>query len=463
MDKKPLYTSYNWETINQYLQGNLTAQERHSLEKQALQDPFLADALEGLANNTVVTNKADIAKLNEHIINKSSEAKKVLLPIKPATQNWIYVAAVAAVFALAVVSIFLFNSKENTSHLVSNIQPLPPKAEGSKDTLNPTENRIVLAKKERIAPQNNTASTNHTNATITLPSTQNFNTSIAKTEESNQNVISESSRQNTTVIHPSNDLVLNGYSNSKQSTKADSIAFNFSTEVARSKEVESTKAATVNFNGLMNNSNLIQGKAITPQGTPIAHAYVQVPNTNYKTVTDKAGNFSVPTQSIQDSSVLINISSVGFNSTQAIANNNNSNLVVLTPADNALNEVVVTSLGNKNKLAKSTTAFKDIGMDTVLSPVGGWPAFENYLNNLGYKNSLFDSTFGNSVNTKQGSLPHQEVVIEFNADRRGNPTNIQVLQTPSQEKADKAVEAIKNGPKWSSKSKRAKAKLAIKL
>lgn len=463
MDKQPSYHSYNWETINQYVQGKMTAEEMYWLEKQALQDPFLADALEGLVTTNIAASNANIAALNKQILHQASQGKKVALPKKSNSKNWLYIASVAAIFTIVVVSIYRFNTKENANRLVSTVQPSTAKEEINQDTLLPTANQPVVVADKKITRHSPSTSTHTSNTTTTLMSTENSVNDMVSSNRDDKVTSLETNRQNKQPLNTNKDAVSNDMASLKQAAARDSLPVNFSAEMAKKKEVESLQNVARSYTGLMNNNNLIQGKAITPQGTPIANAYVQVPTTNYKTLTDNAGNFSVPTQNIQDSNVIVNISSLGFNTTQTTANNNRSNVVVLTPADNALNEVVVTNLGNKNRLAKTSMPFKDIGMDTVLSPVGGWPAFEHYLNNLGYKNSLFDSTFGNSVNTRMEALPQQDVVIEFNADRRGNPTNIQVLQAPSQEEADKAVEAIKKGPKWSSRSKKAKAKVAIKL
>ena len=46
-DRKNIPT-YSATDIQKYLKGELSAREMHELEKAALEDPFLADALEGI-------------------------------------------------------------------------------------------------------------------------------------------------------------------------------------------------------------------------------------------------------------------------------------------------------------------------------------------------------------------------------------------------------------------------------
>ena len=65
------HINYSFEDIQRYLQGKMSAAEMHEMEKTALQDPFLADAIEGF-------NEADLAKSRQHLneINADLFAEK---------------------------------------------------------------------------------------------------------------------------------------------------------------------------------------------------------------------------------------------------------------------------------------------------------------------------------------------------------------------------------------------------
>ena len=54
----------SYEDIERYNQGLMSASERNSLERAALEDPFLADAMEGFTN-TPVDLAADMKELKE--------------------------------------------------------------------------------------------------------------------------------------------------------------------------------------------------------------------------------------------------------------------------------------------------------------------------------------------------------------------------------------------------------------
>ena len=64
------------EALMQYLQGKLSAQEQHELEKQMMNDDFDADALEGLQE---FKNKKNIASLVDQLntdLKRRTEKKK---------------------------------------------------------------------------------------------------------------------------------------------------------------------------------------------------------------------------------------------------------------------------------------------------------------------------------------------------------------------------------------------------
>ena len=58
MDDKKEYIIYSKADIDNYIQGNMSKEAMHSIERAALQDSFLADAIEGFSLvDTTVANK----------------------------------------------------------------------------------------------------------------------------------------------------------------------------------------------------------------------------------------------------------------------------------------------------------------------------------------------------------------------------------------------------------------------
>lgn len=60
------------DNIEKYLKGELTPAEMHALEKEALGDPFLAEALEGGEQLGAIDFSKDVAELNEKIMKRKS-------------------------------------------------------------------------------------------------------------------------------------------------------------------------------------------------------------------------------------------------------------------------------------------------------------------------------------------------------------------------------------------------------
>jgi hypothetical protein len=86
--------------IEKYHKGELSAREMHAMEKAALDDPFLADALEGYAMPGVNAG-ADMAELKKRLDDRTSEQTKVV-PIAAASKSsfpWFRAAAMVIILA----------------------------------------------------------------------------------------------------------------------------------------------------------------------------------------------------------------------------------------------------------------------------------------------------------------------------------------------------------------------------
>ncbi len=83
------------EDIERYHAGNMTAHEMHLLEKAALDDPFLADALEGYSYTQTPT--ADVQFLKNELQSRQGSNKVVVLPTEK-TRNQLW--KIAALFIL---------------------------------------------------------------------------------------------------------------------------------------------------------------------------------------------------------------------------------------------------------------------------------------------------------------------------------------------------------------------------
>jgi hypothetical protein len=127
MDKKTkTYTAIDFA---RYHDGNMEAKEMHSLEKAALEDPFLADALEGYIHTSSATE--DVQHLRSLLAEKTTQKK--VYSIASVSQNvWWRIAAIFILIGIA--GYFIFNmgmdegrtsAKNETVHLKQRVEQLP--------------------------------------------------------------------------------------------------------------------------------------------------------------------------------------------------------------------------------------------------------------------------------------------------------------------------------------------------
>jgi hypothetical protein len=126
---------YSGDDIRQYLDGKLSPEAMHQMEKAALSDPFLADAIAGMelhAEQGQSSYGADLAELNTRLSNKITGDKRT---------KWVWwkVAAVLLPVIGAVALTFFLTNKKIQPPIVASqtvtrkINPAPPPA--SADTM----------------------------------------------------------------------------------------------------------------------------------------------------------------------------------------------------------------------------------------------------------------------------------------------------------------------------------------
>src|SRR5690242_16212324 len=97
--------------IEKYLRGELSPADRHALEKRALNDPFLADALAGAESISMEDFSADLKSLQHSVSQriKRNEEKKVI-PVWSWTMR---IAAGLLIVAVAGFAVYQLTHKRN--------------------------------------------------------------------------------------------------------------------------------------------------------------------------------------------------------------------------------------------------------------------------------------------------------------------------------------------------------------
>ncbi len=77
--------SYGHTDIQRYLQHKMSAQEMHDFEKALMNDPFLADALDGFAASDAATAQKHLAAIEASLLNDRQKAKVVPIAAQKTT------------------------------------------------------------------------------------------------------------------------------------------------------------------------------------------------------------------------------------------------------------------------------------------------------------------------------------------------------------------------------------------
>ena len=96
MQSEQNHIHYGITDIEQYLQGKMSAADMHRMEKAALQDPFLADAIEGYRNASAQQSHKHLEEIEQAVIGKKEDIK--IIPINASKKwKWSVAASVAAI------------------------------------------------------------------------------------------------------------------------------------------------------------------------------------------------------------------------------------------------------------------------------------------------------------------------------------------------------------------------------
>lgn len=116
MSNRNLHTIYSLEDIEKYLKGKMSAAEMHELEKAALQDPFLSDAIEGYRETSMDTAHLHLQEIKQELLQDKEEAKIVALSSFRSLKWWRIAAAILLIATVSTVTWQLTrnNTKQET-------------------------------------------------------------------------------------------------------------------------------------------------------------------------------------------------------------------------------------------------------------------------------------------------------------------------------------------------------------
>ena len=439
---------YSADLIRQYLEGTLNASEMHAIEKAALEDPFLADAIEGMgearkefSNEAIESN---LGKLRTQMAERISGGK--VIPFT-SFRGWRIVAAASV---LLLCSVFAYNiwlkpsSKETIAVVDPSIIPPSTIAPAEPNYTVPPDGSIKeevvknnVIKKPPSLPVISEKLDQDGRSASAVPTgkaeVDHVASSTRKADGQKESVNTESANADERLKDISNESEI---ARRKQAAKEEKAlpSANANNGLAVAKDPAGNikgKAAGISNNVAL---NVFNGKIIDNNKRPIANATIQLANTNNGYLTDQNGNFKF---SSTDTLVEINVSVVGY-STQhfELRNDVPINQLQIQPEKNGLNEVVVVT--DDQKRAPEKTDFKKRFPRVLVQdaePITGWIEFERYIE--------ANKRISNIDKSKPG-----EVVISFRVSRNAGLSDFKVEQSLGPVQDAEALRLIKEGPSW---------------
>jgi outer membrane biosynthesis protein TonB len=435
--------NYSVEDIERYLHGKMNAQEMHDMENAALQDPFLADAIEGYISASPDETHKHLNEITAAL--QVSKEKTKVVPLKSQRFYWWKIAAIIIlVIGAGVLNWFIINSNSSTH----KTQELAHAKE--QDAV-----RIDSGKEQSASTFGKTDTTSSTLLAQNKPETsatikrENKNLERAKAVQLKRN--DESAEEEAVAkqkIADSNSI--------NQDAVADNLAVIPNQELLEKAHVkipvfnDSTRTAGIAISPsndkkyfFTNNNalNNFSGRITDTNNQPIPYATITASN-NLAVTTDAKGYFRM--QAL-DSSLKVTVASVGFVPETTQLKSTAVNFISIQPDENALNEIAVVGYSAKKK--------RNSNDSITAHPAGGWESFQAYV----YKK------LKKPIDTTSDVQITGNVQLEFSVDANGDPYNFSVLKSANEASATKAIDIIKEGPKWITTGRNKKGKVTIQF
>ena len=404
--------------LKDYIQGGRRGKDANRLEREAMSDPFLQDAMDGF--DAVAGNHAQIIEQLEKKYTGATFVETGHAPSLRRTRMF-YWSAAASVLILVGFSVFFFlDNPEKTMPAIAMLQSNETEQEIVNLSSEP-EPVPIEESQQKIAIAEEKMSKSI--STLTRPLTPHELSLLSTSHDVDVSDISvEKSPSTTSELDEVMDV----------SIVTDEVAVNaivtedIVTEKRASERIVASpaKATARKEQG----RQTVRGKVIDETGEPLPGASITVKGTNTGTVTDIEGNFSL--QVATDAPKLI-ASFVGFES-QEVKPSDEEPTIVLKESVAALDEVVVVGYGTQRKSNITGAAASKIAAAPTIT--FGEKEFQDYCQQNGDKNIC---------NGKGAS-----VRVTFYIDETGKPAKIEFKNFSCEEAKKEMENLFSTSPAW---------------
>ena len=445
-----LNVKQTYRNLKQWLIGEANYQDEQQLLRQAADDPFLAEALEGYEALPEGEHTQRVARVKETINARTSQKRKGIV-------YWPRIAAAILFLCVAGAAFWWVNQdggnvladqmKTETEEVV-NTERAPEKKTSAiiEEDDSSADDRFLEEVEESEGEEKRM-----------LPEEAAVNQSTQK------EAIGESNRvQDDVVANPEpvvafdeDEVRVVPYKNEVPIAKERAEVFDEfgdaeGAEPAAKKDMQVVieEPSASPEPGMLDTqtANLIEAEAIQAYtygqivdqstGEPLIGASVRTLGSKEGTVTNIDGFFALP---VSEEMTEIEISYTGYEVIRQFVRAGDTLALELPTGDVLLDEVVVTGLGTRSKHSKSNAS-----VDAIPEPKMGMKRFQKYIDrNLKYPEAARDAGISG------------EVILSFQVDEDKRPKDIQVEQSLGYGCDREAIRLLKESPDWKAGTQRA--------
>ncbi|KPL25957.1 MAG: hypothetical protein AMS23_03895 [Bacteroides sp. SM1_62] len=431
------------EDFLRYSQDQMSEEERNAFERSLQQDPFAAEALEGLSSITPKEARADLARLQEKLHRRTIQHTKTT---RKTRAMWYRIAAAVTVLLVVTTVLFtLFNDR--MGQLDRKVAESPAAEKEEPATVSPVE--IIQAEtSDEITPMQSKvvderAETPGKKEAIQFKSEE----AVTETEIKAEIIEEEPAREELADIQMEEaadvreaELAVVGEVHVDQVT-APAVAMERQA-TAKSRKRETPELSQM-AGAVGREQRTLSGMVISSEDErPIPGVIIAVKGSNTGTVTDMEGKFQI---SVEDDSMNTLIAHfIGMEPKEIPVEDEDELMITLEPDAISLEEVVIIGTG-PSKIAQPAGYTVKVAADAEeyieknyrsATPVGGEKEFNQYV-----KNNMRFPEHGDV-------LTRAVVVLSFMVGYDGRPAQVFVLKSPGKAFSDEAIRLLMDGPDW---------------
>lgn len=402
-----------------YIRGLRKGKEAHRLEKESMQDPFLADAMDGY-NQVEGNHEQRIEKLRMQVSAHSAKKKSTY------AITWSIAACLIIGFGIS--SYFLFLKKSMTDEVFIAEESVSTKLA---EPAAPPTPAIPATPTVPATPQKEIALATTKVKTDSTPISE-----ITARQADKKDMIAKIQTTSQPQGAPVAAVPMMEEVSEETAALQEVVATIDTFESESDKKMKLAKVATI-----LPQNNMIKGRVTDGKGEPLIGASVTYKGTNIGTITNMNGEFSLVKK---DDKKRLTAEYIGYDPVEIRVDTSRTMLIAMNENKQTLNEVVVVGYGAK-KNKKSTTLGSDAKVkeqtekEITPQPVIGKRSYQKYL-----KENLVRPTDDNCKDIKG------KVVLSFFVDEEGKPQNITVIHGLCEFADKEAIRLVKEGPKWTS-------------